>query len=158
MSVIKPLPGETVREFVERGGSFSAQLPDGGLDGLMPDEDITTPEHLLHAGRGRQLLAALPGAAKLLTEFAVDNPGQCAVMMAGTVVATRLIVRAVRPSTPLEALATIVVANVAIPYVLTELVRRDVVSFRVRGPDGSYVQLRDMLARDSGADRLHPAG
>lgn len=111
----------------------------------------------VHAGRGRQLVQALPNAARLLTEFAVDNPGQVTMIMASTVVATRLIIRAVRPSTPLEVLATVVVTNVALPYLAAELIRRDVISFRIRDGNGGYVQLRDVLARDAGEDRLHPA-
>jgi hypothetical protein len=83
----------------------------------------------------------LPGIAKNFTQVVVDNPGQFAMVAAGTIVLTRAAVNLVRPRGPLEALALMVFLQLAIPRAAMAAVDRGWITFRVRTPDGRLVPL-----------------
>lgn len=100
-----------------------------------------------------EVLGQLPGAAKIATQFAVDNAGQVGLTLAGMLVLNELAVRAVRPRTPLMALALGAVLVTAEPLLVEQLVRRGVLKFTVRCPEGCRHDLGELL-RESDADRL----
>lgn len=82
-----------------------------------------------------------PVAAAALTQLAVDNPGQLALMAAGSIVIAKVLVNAVRPRTLLEALATIVVADAAAVLLARKALDKGVIRLRVRDADGALVPL-----------------
>lgn len=97
----------------------------------------------------------LPGAASVATRFALDNAGPVAITLAGMLVLNQLAYRAVRPRTPVQALALAVVLIAAEPVMVQELVKRRVLKFTVRCHAGCPHDLGELL-RESDADRLPP--
>lgn len=122
-----PREDKTVREFVQRGGRF--------------DEDLTAPEDELHAGPAERFRRTLPAAAAQVTQLVVDNPAQFALVIAGTVVTARAAFNIVRPRTPLEGLALMVVLQVGLPALATAAIDRGWLKFRVRDEDGNLIPL-----------------
>lgn len=98
----------------------------------------------------------LPGAARRAAEFAIDNPGPVAVTLAGMFVVNQLAFRAVRPRTPVAALALAVVLYAAEPWAVEQLVRRGVIKFAIRDPHGCKHDLGKLLGEPD-ADRPLPA-
>jgi len=81
----------------------------------------------------------LPGAVLRITEFVVDNPGQCALLAAGTVVVTAMARNLVKPRTVLEMLALHAVLTASAPLVAEQVVKRGWLTFRVRDADGNLI-------------------
>lgn len=106
-----------------------------------PDEDLTTPEHLLHTGPAARLLQRLPGAVGGITQVIVDNPGQFALVTAASIVLTRAAVNLVRPRTAIEGLALLVLLQLLLPRLATAAVEHGWITFRIRTPDGRLVPL-----------------
>jgi hypothetical protein len=123
-------PGETVREHYAHGGTLSDPLP---------GEDLITPEHLLHASPLERFRLALPEAAGKAAQIVADNPGQFALLMAGTVVLTRVAARIVRPRTPLESVALMIVLQVGLPQLAMTAMARGWLKFRLRDDDGNLI-------------------
>jgi hypothetical protein len=78
----------------------------------------------------------VPEAVRDVTQVVVDNPGQVAVVFAGTVVLTRVLANLMRPRGPLEFLALAVTCQVAGTFLAARAVDAGLLRFRVRGPDG----------------------
>jgi hypothetical protein len=101
------------------------------------------------AGRLEQLRQGLPDAAAAVTQVIVDNPGQFALIAAGALVAMRAAANIIRPRTPLEALALMVVLQVALPPLAMHAVSRGWLKLKVRDADGCLVPL-EIPARAEG--------
>ena len=86
--------------------------------------------------------AVLPKAVARMTQLVVDNPAQFAFAAAGSMVFAKILVNLVKPRTPLEALAVLVVAECATPFLLKGAIDRGYLKFRVRDADGNLVPLR----------------
>ncbi len=109
-----------------------------------------------HDARGpgarlERLRQELPAAIASMATFAVDNPGDVAIAVAGMLVLDHVMVNLVRPRTPVMKLATMVVLMTAAPCLLKAAADRGIISFRLREPDGSFTSLRDVLREASGA-------
>lgn len=87
----------------------------------------------------------LPGAARIATQFAVDNAGPVAVTVCGMLVLNQLAFRAVRPRTPVQALALGVLLYAAEPVLVEQLVKRGVIHFTIRDAHGCKHDLRKLL-------------
>lgn len=85
------------------------------------------------------LRRAVPQTVKEVTQVVVDNPGQVAVVFAGTVVMTRVLANLMRPRGPLELLALMITCQVAGTYLATRAVDAGLLRFRLRGPDGEFL-------------------
>jgi hypothetical protein len=120
--------GETVREHYAHGGHLF-------------DDDLTTPEHLLHGSRIEQLRVQVPVLAEKLTQLVVDNPAQFALLFAGGIVLGRVAGRMVRPRTALEGLALMTVLQAGVPLLATQAIERGWIRFKVRDEDGQLVPL-----------------
>lgn len=116
----------------------------------MNDEDLATPEYLLHAPVERFRLA-VPDAVAEVARVVVDNPGQFALVIAGTVVLTRAAANIVRPRTPLQAVALMVVLQAGLPVLAKTAMDRGWLRFRVRDADGKLVPLVPGKAEDAAA-------
>jgi hypothetical protein len=97
------------------------------------------------AARLARLRGELPGAAQALTQFVVDNPAQVAVTAAGVVVAQRVAFNLVRPRTPLQGVALVIVMEVLTPWLLRQAIEHEVISFRLRDGDGGFVSACELL-------------
>jgi hypothetical protein len=106
--------------------------------------------------RLEQLRQELPDAARKLTQLAIDNPGQIALITAGMIVVDRVAMNLVRPRNAAEAAALAVVLWIATPYLFTELVRRDAISLRIRDGRDGFIAAAELLRADA-ADHVHPA-
>jgi hypothetical protein len=141
-------PGETVREHYAHGGQLG-------------DEDLTTPEHLLHRPLPARLRSELPEGMKALTEFVVDNPVQVSVTVAGMVVVSRIGFNLVKPRTAVQGVALLLVLNVLSPWLVKQAIERGVISFRLRDGEGGFVSARELIGSlredDAGAPRRDPA-
>jgi hypothetical protein len=104
--------------------------------GRMFEEDLTTPEHLLHGSRVEQLRVQVPALAEKITQLVVDNPAQFALLMAGGIVLGRAAVNIVRPRTGLEALALAAVLQAGVPLLASQVLERGWIRLRVRDEDG----------------------
>jgi hypothetical protein len=93
------------------------------------------------AGRIEQLREQLPGTVAKVTQVVVDNPGQFALITAGTVVLYRAALNLVRPRTPLEAAALLVVLQIGLPKLAMAAVDRGWLTFRIRDADGRLIPL-----------------
>lgn len=82
-----------------------------------------------------------PIAACEFTQLVVDNPAQFALITAGSVVAMRAAVNIVRPRTPLQGLALMVVLQAGLPVLARTAMDRGWLRFRVRDADGNLVPL-----------------
>ena len=136
-------PGETVREHYAHGGKLF-------------DEDLTTPEHLLHRPRGQlaQLREDLPDGMKAMTQFVLDNPVGVGVTVAGTLVLSRIAFNAVKPRTAVQGVALLVVLEFVAPWLLKQAIGHGVISFKLRDGEGGFVPARELLAslrEDTGA-------
>lgn len=83
----------------------------------------------------------LPAAVERVTQLVVDNPGQFGLLVAGDIVATRVLMNLVRPRTPIEGLAVMVVLMAGLPLVAGAAVSRGWIKLRVRDEDGKLVPL-----------------
>lgn len=137
----KAKPGETVREYIERTGPLD-------------DEWLASLDPLCRSGRLDEIRDRLPAAAARFTELIVDNPAQFGLLIAGTIVVTRAAVNIVRPRTPLEAFALMVVLQIGLPLLATKALERGWLQLQVRDEDGQLVPLQIW---DAGADRADPA-
>lgn len=104
------------------------------------------------AGRADQIRHELPFMVAKVVEVVVDNPAQMALILAGGVVIGRAAANIVRPRTPLQALALMVVLQVGTPLLMSEAVKRGWIKFRVRDENGDLVPL---VTSDD--PRPHPA-
>jgi hypothetical protein len=85
----------------------------------------------------------LPYAVQRFTQFAVDNPGQVALLLAGTVVLSAAATNIVKPKNVLEALALYVVLMGATPFITRQAVEHGWLgALKVRDADGNLVTLR----------------
>lgn len=91
-------------------------------------------------GRVYQFRRELPGAVARLTEFVLDNPGQMALIAAGTVVLTIAARNIARPRTVVEVLALQAVLTAAAPVIAEQVFTRGWLTFRVRDPAGNLVR------------------
>lgn len=80
-----------------------------------------------------ELREILPESAKLAAEIAVDNPVQCAGIVAAVVLAPRVAMRLVRPRTFGEALALAVLLQIGLTYGLAHAINSGLVPLRLRG-------------------------
>lgn len=92
----------------------------------------------------------IPQGVKDVTQVVVDNPGQFALLLAGSVVIGRAAANIVRPRTALEALALMVVLQVGIPVLAAKAIGQGWIRLRVRDADGCLVPLA--VRDDPGAD------
>jgi hypothetical protein len=83
-----------------------------------------------------QVRRRVPETVKTVVQVAVDNPGQVAVIFAGSVVMTRVVANLMRPRGPLEFLALVITCQAAGTYLAARAVDAGLLRFRVRGPDG----------------------
>lgn len=83
----------------------------------------------------------LPNAARFVAQVVVDNPGQVALFMAGSIVIGKIMINAVRPRTVIEALATVAVADAVCILLTKKLINDRVLQFRIRDTDGALVPL-----------------
>jgi hypothetical protein len=113
-------------------------------------EPVTVP------GRLARLRDELPVGMKAVTEFAVDNPGQVAVTLAGVLVAARVAGNLARPRTGLHAAALAIVMSTALPWLLRQAVKHDVISFRLRDGQGGFVSARELWEAIDSEDLLTP--
>lgn len=89
-----------------------------------------------------QMRKRVPEAIRELAQVTVDNPGQIAVVFAGTVVMTRVVANLMRPRGPLEFLALAVTCQAAGTYLAAKAVDAGLLRFRLRGPDGELPPAR----------------
>jgi hypothetical protein len=83
----------------------------------------------------------LPATMERVTQLVVDNPGQFALLVAGDIVLTRVVMNLVRPRTAAEGLAVMVVLAAGLPLLAGHAVSRGWLRFRVRDEDGNLVPL-----------------
>lgn len=86
-----------------------------------------------------QLRTEAPVLAAEFTQLAVDNPGQFAVLIAGTVVITRAAFNLVRPRTPLQAVALMIVLEVGVPRLAAAALEHGWIRLRVRDDHGRLI-------------------
>ncbi len=110
------------------------------------------------AGRLERLREELPAAVSSAAMFAADNPGDVAVAVAGMLVLDAAMINLVRPRTLTMRLATIIAGVAMTKYLLKAAIDRDLISFRLREPDGSFTSLRDVLREAPGAAGADTAG
>jgi hypothetical protein len=111
------------------------------LQQLLADDLSAEFERRSFRGRAESLRQELPGAVAAITRVVADNPGQFALIAAGTMVATRAAFNLVKPRTALEALALAVVLQVGLPVLATRAIERGWLKFRTRDADGCLVPL-----------------
>jgi hypothetical protein len=105
------------------------------------DEDLTTPEDLLHDSRFGALLERVPAVTAGIVQVIVDNPAQFTMVAAGTLVLTRLAFRAVQPRSAVEALALFLVLQVGIPKLGLIAVENGWLTFKIRDDRGRLIPL-----------------
>jgi hypothetical protein len=81
----------------------------------------------------------LPGAVARITEFVVDNPGQVALIAAGTIVLAAAARNIVKPKTVTEMLALQVMLTAAGPVIAHQVITRGWLTFRVRDASGALI-------------------
>ena len=81
----------------------------------------------------------VPEAVKDVVQVAVDNPGQIAVVVAGSVVMTRVMANLMKPRGPLEFLALMLTCQVAGTYLAAKTVDAGLLRLRLRGDDGEFL-------------------
>jgi KaiC/GvpD/RAD55 family RecA-like ATPase len=103
----------------------------------------------------------LPGALYAVARVVVDNPLDTAITLSGALVLGQVMHNLVRPRTLPQLAATMLVANTLGGWGLAKAIEHGVISFRLREPDGSYTQLRDLITGERelpDADSADPAG
>jgi hypothetical protein len=109
------------------------------------------------SARAERLRRRLPEALKTVTQIAVDNPGQCLLMLAAAVTITAAARNLVRPRTLAEALALAVVLDVGCSWAAAEAIDRGILTFRLRDADGQLAPWRPGIGgMDAGS--ADPAG
>jgi hypothetical protein len=98
-------------------------------------ESLAECEH----GRLGEFRRELPGAVARITEFVVDNPGQVALIAAGTVVLAAAARNIARPKTITEVIALQVLLTAAMPLIAGQVVQRGWLTVRVRDASGALV-------------------
>ena len=86
-----------------------------------------------------QVRRRVPEGVKTVVQVAVDNPGQVAVVFAGSMVMTRVVANLMRPRGPLELLALMITCQAAGTFLAAKAVDAGLLRFRVRGPDGEFL-------------------
>lgn len=101
-----------------------------------------------------------PALAGGLVGLVVDNPAQFAVVVSGSYVITRMMVRAVRPYGPAGVFMTAAASYAVCLWLMSEGRRRGILEFRVRGPHGELVTLAELaeLAAECGCVESPPPG
>jgi hypothetical protein len=94
-------------------------------------------------GRLYQFRRELPGAVAKITEFVADNPGQVALIVAGTIVLATAARNVARPKTVVEVLALQAVLTAAAPLAVHAAIERGWLKFRVRDHHGCLVPAFD---------------
>lgn len=97
---------------------------------------------LTPAGRLEAARRELPFAVQRFTQFVVDNPGQMALLAAGTVAVMCAARNIARPRTVIEVLALQLVLTAGAPLAVRQAVDRGWLTFRVRDDDGNLVAAR----------------
>ena len=87
--------------------------------------------------------AETPEQVRVMAQLVLDNPRELALVGAGSIVVSKILLNAVRPRGLLEGLAVIVVASMLCGAGGAELVRRGYLNFKVRDQAGCLVPLRD---------------
>lgn len=88
-----------------------------------------------------RLRRELPGRAAAAVTVIADNPVQFGVLIAADIVACQLAVNLVRPRTPLQALALMVVLVAGLPAAAEQAIVRGWIPLRVRDKNGNLVPL-----------------
>lgn len=83
----------------------------------------------------------LPGTAAALTQVVIDNPGQFALITAGTIVAARAAFNIVQPRGPLEVLALFGLLQFALPQLVMAAAEKGLITFYVRDREGCKIPL-----------------
>ena len=97
------------------------------------------------SGQLAQLREDLPGAAKVMTQFVVDNPVGVSITIAGTLVVSRIAFNAVKPRSALQGVALLVVLNALTPWLLKQAIEHGVISFKLRDGEGGFVSARELI-------------
>jgi hypothetical protein len=116
--------------------SFSIPMPPGHLKPRADNIDALIP-----ASRIEQLRLAIPEGVKQITQVAIDNPAQFALISAGTMVAARAAFNVVRPRNALEAVALLLVLQVGMTQLGGLAADRGWIKFRIRNEAGELVPL-----------------
>lgn len=88
-----------------------------------------------------QFRRRLPDAVGKMAEVVVDNPGQIALIAAGSMVAAKMALNLMKPRTPGEAIALFIVLQVVLPRLAWACVEKGWITFRVRDDDGNLIPL-----------------
>lgn len=88
-----------------------------------------------------QLRQRVPDVVGAMTQIVVDNPGQIALITAGSMVAAKMALNLMKPRTPAEAIALFVVLQVALPRLAWAAVEKGWLTFRIRDEDGNLIPL-----------------
>lgn len=102
------------------------------------EADLT---EIVETGPVEMFRQAAPEIVSRMTQLVVDNPGQFALIIAGSMVATRAAMNIVRPRNAAEALALMVVLQVGLPVFGLHAIRKGWLKFKVRDEDGCLVPL-----------------
>jgi hypothetical protein len=94
------------------------------------------------AGRVEMARREIPYAVQRLTQFAVDNPAQVALIAAAAIVVTAAARNIVRPKTLIEAVALMAVLDAGGALAAKQVFERGWLNFRVRDADGALVTVR----------------
>lgn len=103
---------------------------------------------------------AVPEVVRQVAQVVMDNPGQCALLIAAALTAAAAARNLVRPRTLAEAIALFVVLDAGCSYGAAKLIEHQVITFRIRGPGGELVPWRPRstaLPGDGDAGRADPA-
>lgn len=84
----------------------------------------------------------LPEGIAAAARVIVDNPGPFALLVAGDVVLMRILANLVKPKTPAQGAAVMVVSLAALPLLNRQAVERGWVKLRVRDENGDLVPYR----------------
>ena len=98
-----------------------------------------------------QFRQKIPGTIGQMAQIVVDNPGQFALITAGTMVAAQMAVNLMKPRTPGQALALFIVLQVTLPKLAWAAVEKGWITFRVRDCDGQLVALMTGEAKNAAA-------
>lgn len=93
------------------------------------------------AAYAAELRQSLPAKVARVTELAVDNPGPLVLLVAGDIVLTRTVMNLVRPRTPLEGLAVMVVLMAGLPALAGHAISRGWIRLRIRDENGNLIPL-----------------
>ena len=105
-----------------------------------------------HEETAERIRQRLPEAVKTVTQLVVDNPGQVAVTVAGSMVLTRVLANAMRPRTAIEALALLIVCEVGGIWLAAKAMDAGILRFRVRDAGGRLVPFDPFAPGRAGGD------